>query len=81
VKSQVLTCLTLPFPVFATQPGWLGEDMPGLEQTWHAYLRRFAVDHWNRFAKQRLHWTLPHFGTTKLAERWSDLMLLLSWQL
>ena len=61
--------------------GWLGEEMPGLEQTWHAYLRRFAVDHWNRFAKQRLHWTLPHFGTTELAERWSDLMPLLSWQL
>jgi len=34
-----------------------------LEQTWRYYLRRFAVDHWNRFAKQRLHWTLPHVGT------------------
>lgn len=61
--------------------GWLGGEMLSLEQTWHAYLRRFAVDHWNRFAKQRLHWTLPHFGTTQLAERWSDLMPLLTWQL
>ncbi len=61
--------------------GWLGESMPALEQTWRCYLRRFAVDHWNRFAKQRLHWTLPNFSTTKLAERWSDLMPLLSWQL
>ena len=61
--------------------GWLGEEMPGLEQTWHAYLRRFAVDHWNRFAKQRLHWTMPNFSTTELVERWSDLMPLLSWQL
>jgi len=61
--------------------GWLSEEMPSLEQTWRCYLRRFAVDHWNRFAKQRLHWTLPHFGTTELAERWSDLMPLLSWQL
>ena len=61
--------------------GWLGESMPSEEQTWRCYLRRFAVDHWNRFAKQRLHWTLPHFGTTELAERWSDLMPLLSWQL
>ncbi len=61
--------------------GWLGEEMPALEQTWRCYLRRFAVDHWNRFAKQRLHWTLPNFSTTKLAERWSDLMPLLSWQL
>jgi len=61
--------------------GWLGESMPALEQTWRCYLRRFAVDHWNRFAKQRLYWTLPHFSTTALAERWSDLMPLLSWQL
>ena len=61
--------------------GWLGEEMPSLEQTWRSYLRRFAVDHWNRFAKQRLHWTLPHFSTTELAERWSDLMPLMSWQL
>lgn len=55
--------------------------MPCLEQTWRCYLRRFAVDHWNRFAGQRLYWTLPHFSTTELVERWSDLMPLLSWQL
>ena len=61
--------------------GWLGNEMPSLEQTWKCYLRRFAVDHWNRFAKQRLHWTIPHFSTTALADRWSDLMPLLSWQL
>ncbi|ELS34849.1 hypothetical protein Pse7429DRAFT_0038 [Pseudanabaena biceps PCC 7429] len=35
--------------------------MPSLVQIWRLYLRRFAIDHWNRFAKQRLHWTLPHF--------------------
>jgi len=44
-------------------------------------LRRFAIDHWNRFAKQRLHWTLPHLLTLQQALRWSDLMPLLSWQL
>lgn len=33
--------------------GWLGGELLGLEQTWRTYLRRFAVDHWNRFAKQR----------------------------
>ena len=60
---------------------WLGAEMPELEQVWRCYLRRFAVDHWNRFAKQRLHWTQPHFSTTALAERWSELMPLLSWQL
>ena len=60
---------------------WLGEEMPELESVWRCYLRRFAVDHWNRFAKQRLHWTQPQFSTTTLAERWSELMPLLSWQL
>lgn len=34
--------------------GWIGDEMPALEYTWRSYLRRFAVDHWNRFAKQRL---------------------------
>ncbi len=60
---------------------WIGGVMPPLEQTWRYYLRRFAVDHWNRFAKQRLHWTLPHFATLKLTQRWSDLMPLMTWQL
>jgi len=35
---------------------WVGETLPPLESVWHDYLRRFAVDHWNRLAKQRLHW-------------------------
>lgn len=34
--------------------GWIGDEMLSLEHTWRCYLRRFAVDHWNRFAKQRL---------------------------
>lgn len=61
--------------------GWLGGEMPSLEQTWRVYLLWFAVDHWNRLAKQRLHWTLPQVGTPQQAERWSDLMPLISWQL
>jgi hypothetical protein len=28
-------------------------------------LRRFGIDHWYWFAKQRLHWTLPKFSTPK----------------
>lgn len=60
---------------------WVGETMPPLEQTWQLYCRRFGVDHWYRFAKQRLHWTLPHLSSAKQAERWSDLMPLLTWQL
>lgn len=29
---------------------WLGEQMPPLETLWLQYLRRFAVEHWYRFA-------------------------------
>jgi hypothetical protein len=60
---------------------WLGETMPPLETLWRRYLRRFALEHWYRFAKQRLHWTQPQFSSLEATERWSDLMPLLSWQL
>jgi hypothetical protein len=53
---------------------WVGEAMPPLSAIWQLYCRRFGVDHWFRFAKQRLHWTLPKVSTAKQAERWSDLM-------
>jgi hypothetical protein len=39
------------------------------------------VEHWYRFAKQRQYWTLPRFGTPQQAERWSDLMPLITWEL
>ncbi|MEH2367342.1 hypothetical protein [Nostoc sp.] len=58
-----------------------GEGIPQLHKIWHQYLRRFAVDHWYRLAKQRLHWTLPKLGTPEQCERWSNLMPLLTWQL
>lgn len=60
---------------------WVGEQMPPLQDVWQKYLRRFAVDHWYRFAKQRLHWTEPKLGTPEQASRWSDLMPLMTWQL
>lgn len=60
---------------------WVGEGIPQLSHILPQYLRRFAVDHWYRFAKQRLHWTLPKLGTREQCERWSDLMPLLTWQL
>jgi hypothetical protein len=60
---------------------WLGEQMPPVSEVWRLYLRRFAVDHWYRFAKQRLHWTLPKLSSPKQCERWSDLMPLMSWEL
>ena len=60
---------------------WIGAQMPALSQVWRLYLRRFTVDHWYRFAKQRLHWTLPKLSTPKQCERWSDLMPLMTWEL
>lgn len=60
---------------------WLGQTMPGLQEIWRIYLRRFALEHWYRFAKQRLHWTQPQLSSTRASERWSLLMLLMSWQL
>ncbi len=66
------------------KPLWLvfiGKNLPSLERLWSKYLRRFAVDHWYRFIKQRLHWTLPSLSTPHQCERWSDLMPLMTWQL
>lgn len=60
---------------------WVGEEMPPLSEVWHLYLRRFTVDHWYRFLKQRLHWTLPKLSTPKQCERWSDLMPMITWEL
>ena len=60
---------------------WLGLEMPKLCEFWQLYLRRFTIDHWYRFAKQRLHWTLPKLSTPEQCERWSDLLPLMTWQL
>jgi hypothetical protein len=60
---------------------WVGLESPSLNIVWQQYLRRFAIDHWYRFAKQRLHWILPQLATPEQSERWSDLMPLLTWQL
>lgn len=68
----------------AHRPLWLigtGHTLPPLEQLWQLYLRRFCVDHWYRFIKQRLHWCLPHLGTAPQTEAWSTLMPLMTWQL
>lgn len=66
------------------KPMWLafiGESMPSCTEILHFYLRLFGVDHWYRFAKQRLHWTLPKLSTPEQSDRWSDLMPLITWQL
>jgi len=59
----------------AAKPVWLAclvEQMPPLEEIWSIYRRRFAIEHWNKFTKQRLHWTVPKFSTPEQGERWSD---------
>jgi hypothetical protein len=60
---------------------WVGEQFLELKDIWSQYARRFGVDHWYRFAKQRVHWTLPSLSTAEQCERWSDLMPLMTWQL
>lgn len=60
---------------------WLGQAMPPLQMLWRLYLRRFALEHWYRFAKQRLHWTQPQLSSRQALERWSLLMVLMTWQL
>ena len=66
------------------KPMWLafvGLKIPPLDQVWRLYLRRFALDHWYRFAKNRLHWTVPALSTPVQGDRWSDLMPIVTWQL
>jgi hypothetical protein len=60
---------------------WVGQTLPPLQQLWQFYLRRFAIDHWYRFLKQRLHWSLPRFATPEQGQSWSELMPILTWQL
>jgi len=60
---------------------WIGKEPPEPDLWWRLYLRRYTVDHWYRFAKQRLYWTLPMFSTPEQGERWSDLMPLITWEL
>lgn len=60
---------------------WIGEEPPDPQTWWQYYMRRYPVDHWYRFAKQRLYWTLPRFSSPEQGERWSDLMPLITWQL
>lgn len=60
---------------------WVGSEPPEHRTWWQYYMQRYTVDHWYRFAKQRLYWTLPMFSTPEQGERWSDLMPLITWEL
>jgi hypothetical protein len=61
--------------------GYEGRKPPPVEEWWKLYGRRFALEHWYRFAKQRLHWTTPQLSTPQQCEVWSELMPLVMWQL
>lgn len=61
--------------------GYEGRKPPPVEEWWRVYGRRFALDHWYRFAKQRLHWTKPQLSTPQQGEVWSALMPLVMWEL
>ncbi len=61
--------------------GYEGRRPPPVEEWWRVYGRRFALEHWYRFAKQRLHWTTPQLSTPQQGERWSDLMPIVMWEL
>ena len=52
-----------------------------LSDFWTLYAQRFNVDHWNRLAQQRLHWTLAQLGSPDTEQSWSDLIPLMTWQL
>jgi hypothetical protein len=59
------------------KPMWLafvGLKMPPPGEVWRLYLRRFAIDHWYRFAKNCLPGTVPELSTPVQCHRWSDLM-------
>jgi hypothetical protein len=57
---------------------WVGapnEPEPKPEVLWRLYVRRFAIEHFYRFAKQRLYWTLPRLSTPEQSDRWSRLVV------
>ena len=60
---------------------WTGEDLRPLAEAWRMYLRRFVIDHWYRFSQQSLHWTMPRVKTPEPGQVWSDLIVVVRWEL
>lgn len=64
---------------------WLGycgeQQLPSQDATWRQYLSRYVIEHWYRFIKQSLKWTLPQLSTPAQSQLWSSLLLIASWQL
>ncbi|MGH3797707.1 MAG: transposase [Pseudonocardiaceae bacterium] len=62
------------------KPVWLWCSAPqptptALDRLWHAYLRRFDIEHTFRFLKQTLDWTRPRLRTPQAADRWTWLII------
>ncbi len=61
-------------------PVWLwcsSVDLSGsdVDHLWHAFLRRFDIEHTFRLLKQTLGWTCPKLRTPEAADRWTWLIL------
>jgi hypothetical protein len=68
----------LPKPTRAIKTLWLwwsGPGEPDLDVCWRAYLRRFDIEHTNRFTKNTLGWITPSLRTPKQADRWTWLIV------
>jgi hypothetical protein len=69
----------LPKPVGRTKKTlwlwWSGQGEPDLELCFHAYLRRFDIEHTYRFVKNTLGWTTPSLQTPEQADRWTWLVV------
>lgn len=52
---------------------WVGQQMPACGEVWRLYLRRFAVDHWYRFARAAPALDSSEVSYSKtMCVRWSD---------
>jgi DDE superfamily endonuclease len=68
----------LPKPTRAIKTLWLWWTGPGeadLDLCWRAYLRRFDIEHTNRFTKNTLGWITPSLRTPEQADRWTWLIV------
>lgn len=70
---------TPPAPLWLV---WHGATVPiDLRDLWHAYQRRFTIEHAFRLLKQELGWTRARLRDPTTADRWSGLLASALWQL